>query len=34
MSRCSCGYSTACTDEFCNHIVSSWDNIREIHNIK
>lgn len=34
MSKCSCGYSTKCRDEFCAHLVNSWDDLRLDHNIR
>jgi len=34
MSRCSCGYSSICKDEFCAHLANSWDDLRLEHNIR
>lgn len=34
MSRCSCGYTTKCRDEFCTHLVNNWDDLRTDHSIK
>ena len=34
MSRYSCGYTTHCRDEFCNHLVNSWNDLRIDHIIK
>jgi len=34
MSRCTCGYSTKCRDEFCAHLANGWDDLRIDHSIK
>lgn len=34
MSRCSCGYSTTCRDEFCAHLANSWNDLRLEHIIR
>lgn len=34
MSRCSCGYSTRCRDEFCAHLANSWNDFRNVHDLK
>jgi len=34
MSKCSCGYATHSKDEFCNHLVNGWNDIRIDHIIR
>jgi len=34
MSRCSCGFSTKCRDEFCAHLADTWNDNRNIHDLK
>jgi len=34
MSRCSCGYSTNCRDEFCAHLADTWNDNRNLHDLK
>ncbi len=34
MSRCSCGYSTRCKDEFCEHLANTWNDLRNVHDLK
>ncbi len=34
LSKCSCGYSTVCRDEFCHHLAESWNDLRIEHHIK
>ncbi len=34
MTRCSCGFSTNCVDDFCAHIANGWEDVRGEHSIK
>jgi hypothetical protein len=34
MSRCSCGFSTICKDEFCAHLADTWNDVRNVHDLK